>query len=163
MNSKSEILKYGSIAGLAAGFAMFVPMMILTKGLGVAPFQMPPSAALLVSFDFPPIPGGPILHFLYGVFWAVLFFAYFKQPYTLKQALGLSLLMWILMQVVMAPLIGWGLFGTGAANLDGTPLALGSTPKYLLVTVVFHLIYGVVLGLIAKWFNRSQQTEKASA
>ena len=160
MDAKSAILKRGSIAGLAAGFVMFVPMMILTKGLGVAPFQMPPSAALLFSFDLPPIPGGPILHFLYGIFWAVLFFAYFKQPYQLKQALGLSLLMWILMQVVMAPVIGWGLFGTGASHLDGTPLALGPTPKYLLVTVVFHLIYGVVLGLVAKRFNRNQQAEK---
>ena len=159
MDFTTENFKRSGISGVVAALVMFIPMMILTKGLGVAPFEMPPSAALLYSQGMPPMPGGPVLHFVYGIFWAVLFFAYFKKPYTLKQALGLSLLMWLIMQLVLAPLIGWGLFGTGAGYLEGTPLALGPTPKYLLVTLVFHLIYGLVLGLMAKRYNKNQPQE----
>lgn len=163
MDFATENIKRGGIAGLVAALVMFIPMMILTKGLGVAPFEMPPSAALLYSQGMPPMPGGPVLHFLYGIFWAVLFFAYFKHPYTLKQAFGLSLVMWLIMQLIMAPLIGWGLFGSDAGHLDGNALALGPTPKYLMVTIVFHLIYGLVLGLMAKRYNDAATSQKPAA
>lgn len=53
---------------------------------------------------------------------------------TIGNGLALGVFLWLLMQVAVLPLIGWGLFGTAV-----TPAIAGAT-------LVLHLIYGGVLG-----------------
>ena len=52
----------------------------------------------------------------------------------LSKGLGLGLFLWLVVQVAVLPLLGWGLFGTAV------------TPKIAVATLVLHLIHGGALG-----------------
>lgn len=57
------------------------------------------------------------------------------DPVTVKKAVGLSLALWIIMQIIVLPFIGWGVFGSAI------------TPKIAVATLILHLVYGFVFGI----------------
>jgi uncharacterized membrane protein YjjP (DUF1212 family) len=59
------------IAGLIGGVIMFIVLMLGTNQ-GFAPFNIPPSAAFLVSLGISPNPLAPILHFAYAALGSVV-------------------------------------------------------------------------------------------
>ena len=143
-----------STAGFIAALIMFALMYVGINVTGIAPFTIPPSAALFVKVLGLSVPTAKILgllmHFTYGIFWSIVLLAIFWDRTSVGKGVGLSLGLWLLMMLVHSPIIGWGFFGFGA---DATGvLELGSAPKYLLLTLVLHLIYGVVIGWVnSKW------------
>ncbi len=72
-------------------------------------------------------------HLAYGGIWAALL-TQVTDRITIWKDLGLGVFLWLLMQVVVLPFIGWGLFGATI------------TPKIAAATLVLHLIYGALVG-----------------
>lgn len=154
--SKANILRSGA-AGLIAGIVMFIPMVYLVKIAGAAPFNIPPSAALLKSLSLPHQPPiAPILHFLYGIAAAIVFVALFQNNLTLFKALAFSGVMWLILMLVFSPIIGWGVFGTADTSNLPQALQLGAKPKFIIVTLVMHIIYALVMGYSAKKLVREE-------
>jgi len=67
-----------------------------------------------------------------GVFGALLARLYPEAG--LREGLGLGVLLWLVMEIVVLPVLGWGFFGAAI------------TPKIAVATLVLHLIYGATLG-----------------
>ena len=142
---------------------IFIVMMVGINVTGIAPFHMPPSAAFLTAIHMPVKPLAILLHFGYGFFWAAAAYAIFKDKLNIKNAVALAVIVqWlILMQLVFSPIIGWGILGLKAGSLPpDAPLALSSTGKYIVMTLVLHVVYGVLNGwLIPKWVKRPSSEE----
>lgn len=159
-----QYLKAGTV-GLVGSLIIFIVMMIGINVTGIAPFNMPPSAAFLTALDLPAKPLAIILHFGYGFVWAVIAYILFKDNLNVKNATAIAVgAQWlILMQLVFSPIIGWGIFGTNAGSLPAdAPLALTSTAKYLVVTLVLHIVYGLLNGwLIPRWVAKVPQPATA--
>lgn len=150
-------LKSGS-AGILAALIMFAVMYLGIHVTGVAPFQVPPSQAFLISVlgltqDLAG-PLGLLAHFGYGAFWSIVLLALFWDRTSIGKGIGLSIGLWLIMMLVMSPMIGWGYFGFGAKEMSRDVLALGSSTKYVLITLILHLIYGAVIG----WANSRWMT-----
>lgn len=114
-------------------------LMLVGMGTGAAPMPEPIPRAIVTAIFGSGLPQPAIVglalifHLGYGGLWgAVLVRA--APPVTVAKGLGLGALLWLLMQLVVLPLLGWGLFGTGV-----TPAIAGAT-------LVLHLVYGFVLG-----------------
>jgi ABC-type multidrug transport system permease subunit len=67
-----------------------------------------------------------------GVFGAAL--ARFYPEAGIREGFGLGVLLWLVMEIVVLPVLGWGFFGAAI------------TPKIAVATLVLHLIYGGTLG-----------------
>lgn len=130
---------------------MFLIMMPLIK-TGVAPFNLPPSAAALKSLGLPTQPLALIAHFGYGTFWSIVLVAVFKEQTDVIKGLGLAGLLWLFMMLVHSPMIGWGLFGTADTSNLPEVLQLGSTVKYLVSTFLLHVFYGLIIGGLNPWW-----------
>lgn len=141
---------------IAAGFGATLILsfiMIIKASMGLMPAMN--AIALLTHMAHqmlgtPPAPAiGWILHFLIGsVLWGLAFLALIpvlpgKTP--VPKALSFSVLAWLLMMLVLMPLAGQGLF----ALHIGIPAAIA--------TLVLHLIWGAVLGLIYQWLGAARQ------
>ena len=74
-----------------------------------------------------------ISHLAYGGVWGALL-AVWTPDVTIEKGLALGAGLWLLMQVAVLPLLGWGAFG------------LSVTPAIAVATLVLHLIYGGTLG-----------------
>lgn len=152
MPTFNDVVKAG-IAGLISGIVMFVPMLYLVYGAQVAPFNIPPSAAFAeaLGINFAP-PVAPILHFGYGILGGIVYLLLFRNSLTLTNALVLSGVMWLIMMVVYTPIIGWGFFGFGGGQdlPPSDPMHLGPALQYIAVTLVFHIIYAVILWLAVR-------------
>lgn len=139
------------LAGMIGSLIMFIIMILGINVTGFAPFNLPPSAAFLVSLDFYAGPLPLIVHFGYGAFWSVVLLAIFKEQTTTGKGLGLAMVLWLILMVIYGPIIGWGFFGFGSEQLASTDqLYLGSAPKYLIVTLLLHVVYGLIIG----WVNK---------
>jgi hypothetical protein len=151
----NQIIKAG-VVGLIASLVMFVLMQIGLQ-TGMAPFQVPPSAAFLIKFGIPHMPLALIGHFLYGAFWSIILVALYKEGTSIGKGIGIALVLWLIMMLLISPIIGWGVFGMGERPdqelyQEGAKLFLEQGPKYIVVTLVLHLIYGLVIGwLNPKW------------
>lgn len=133
--------------GIVAALLMFVAMMVGIHVTGIAPFQMPPSAAFLETLGLNVGPLALVVHFGYGAFWAVVLVAVAGPSPDVKSGLGLATGLWLFMMLVLSPLIGWGIFGTAAGSQPAdSALYLASTPKYVVMTLALHVLYGVVVG-----------------
>jgi len=72
-------------------------------------------------------------HLMYGgVFGAVL--ASLTQPVTVWKSIVLGIVLWVVMQVLVLPLLEWGIFGTAI------------TPTIAAATLILRLVYGITLG-----------------
>lgn len=76
------------------------------------------------------------MHLGYGAFWGGVLAALTRRI-TIVRGLALGVALWLIMQVVVLPFLGWGLFGAA------------QKPKIALATLVLHLMYGGVLGALA--------------
>lgn len=127
---------WGVVATLAMSALMIVGLLT-----GMAPMPKPIPAAIVGKLTGGGLPQAAtmalavVLHLAYGGFWGGVFAA-FTRPVTLWRGIGLGVALWLIMQVVVLPFLGWGLFGTA------------QTPKIALATLVLHLVYGATYG----WF-----------
>lgn len=136
--STSPSLLDGFLWGLSATIAMSV-LMLIGMGTGMAPMPEPIPRAIVTGLFGSGLPQlavmalAVVLHLGYGGIWGAGL-AGIARPVTLTKALGLGAGLWLIMQVIVLPLLGWGLFGTGI------------TPAIAVATLVLHLVYGGVLG-----------------
>lgn len=145
-------------AGATGALGSLIILVVMIVGIevtGFAPFNLPPSAAFLKALGIPPEPLAVIAHFVYGIAWAVILYALFESKTDILRGLGVAVVIqWlVLMQLVYSPIIGWGVFGAAAGSLPpDAPLALTSQAKYIVLTLVLHVIYGGLNGwLIPLW------------
>lgn len=132
------------IRGFGWGVAATVVMsafMLLATATGVSPLPQPIPAAIAQGLlgegrPAPLIMGFAIVtHLGYGGIWGAVLAAT-VQPVTLTRGLVLGVGLWLLMQIIVLPLLGWGLFGTAIS------------PRVAIATLVLHLIYGAALGWV---------------
>jgi hypothetical protein len=71
----------------------------------------------------------------------------------------LSIILWLIMMVIYSPIIGWGFFGFADTSDLAQKLQLEHGPKYLVMTLVLHLLYGLVIG----WLNAMWKTGNETA
>lgn len=128
----------GFLWGAGATVVMSIPMLIGTA-TGVAPMPEPIPAALVTlifgSGLAAPLKMGlaVVSHLAYGGVWGALL-AVWTSEVTIGKGLALGTGLWLLMQVAVLPILGWGAFG------------LAETPAIAVATLVLHLIYGGTLG-----------------
>ena len=141
----------GALGSLVISIVMFVGIHVT----GVAPFNMPPSAAFLEAIGLPVQPLALIGHFVYGIVWAIILLALFGEKTDVWRGIGVAVVaQWlVLMQLIYSPIIGWGVFGVNAGTMPAdAALALNSMPKYVILTLVLHIVYGALNGwLIPRW------------
>jgi len=153
-----------AVVGALGSLIMFLFIMFGIHGAGVAPFNLPPSAAFLekIGLNAGPLPA--LVHFGYGAFGSIVLVALYDRDVSIGKGLGLATGLWLLMMIVYSPIIGWGFFGFGGAGhglSTDDPLYLGSPVKYVVATLVLHLIYGSIIGgLNPAWigFEDPEQT-----
>lgn len=159
-------IKAGTVGALGSLIIMAV-MMVGIEFTGFAPFNLPPSAAFLKALGIPPEPLAIVAHFVYGIAWAVILYALFEHRTDIVRGLGLAVIVqWLfLMQLVYSPIIGWGVFGAAAGSLSPEdPLALASQMKYIVLTLILHVVYGGLNGwLIPMWIGRNRATAGAAS
>lgn len=136
--------------GVVATLAMSA-LMILGLVTGVAPMPRPIPAAIVGNVTGGALPRpalmatAAILHLGYGAFWGGAL-AVMSSRITLGRGLALGVGLWMIMQVIVLPYLGWGAFGTAR------------TPRIAVATLILHLVYGGTLGALA---DRSSSTGEA--
>lgn len=138
-----------AVVGALGSLVMFAFIMFGIHGAGIAPFNLPPSAAFLeiLGLNVGPLP--LLVHFGYGATWSLVLVGLYGRDTSLGTGVGLAFGLWLLMMIVYSPLIGWGVFGFGGAGhqlAPSDPLYLGSPVKYVVATLVLHVIYGAIIG-----------------
>lgn len=124
--------------GVVATLAMSALMLAATAG-GMSPMPKPIPAAIMgkilgAETARPVLMAAAIVaHLGYGAFWGGVLAASTRRV-TVWKGLGLGVALWILMQLVVLPFLGWGAFGTAV------------TPKIAGATLVLHLVFGATLG-----------------
>jgi len=124
--------------GVGATVAMSIPMLI-GMATGVAPMPEPIPKALVTLIFGAGLPTPLVMalsagsHLGYGGFFGAVLARLFPEA-GLWTGLGLGVVLWLVMEVVVLPILGWGLFGTAI------------TPAIAVATLVLHLIYGATLG-----------------
>lgn len=141
----SQILQRGALWGALATLVMTL-IMLTGMGTGIAPMPEPIPKALaelvlgvvLGSVTTPVATiTGMLAHFGYGAGAGVLYGFLFEQNTNWQTGLTWGAVLWLIMQLAVLPLLGWGLFGLA---ITGFP------PKIAVGTLVLHLIYGGILG-----------------
>ena len=141
------------VVGLIGSLIMFI-LMQLALSSGVAPFNVPPSAAMVKTLGFSAKPLALIVHFLFGAFWSLIFVLIFNKTISTTKGLIFSFIPWLIMMLIFSPIIGWGVFGTADTSNLPEALQLGTPVKYIIATLVLHLIFGVTIGYgNTKWVN----------
>ncbi len=138
------------ISGLLATLAMDISMNGIMYLFSLAPTNIHPAAAFLYNLGIENQFLSPTLHYSYGTLWAFVFA--FENDISVKRGLQLAGILWLFMMLVYSPIIGWGFFGIGNAELlePSHPLYLKSTLDYLFVTLTVHFFYGLTLGISSK-------------
>lgn len=131
--------------GLLATLVMTL-IMLTGMGTGAAPMPEPIPKALAELFlgALLAAPSGPVVmvtgmavHFAYGAAAGGVFGLWFGGWRSWKGGLLWGTILWLIMQVAVLPLLGWGAFGIGVT---------GFPPKIAAGTLVLHLVYGFLLG-----------------
>jgi hypothetical protein len=126
--------------GVVATIAMSALMILgVITGLSPMPAPIPEAVVSKVFGEGFPRPLIMLLaagtHLSYGgVSGAVL--AALTRPVTVWKGLGWGVLLWLIMEVVFLPFLGWGFFGVAI------------TPRIAVATLILHLVYGATLGLL---------------
>ena len=131
-------LKKGIKWGLLATLSMTVIMLIgmITK---ISPMPAPiPVALVKMAFGELPKPAlmgiGMLAHFIYGGVAGLVFTLVIKNKVNIWKGLGWGIFLWLGMQLIFLPLLGWGIFGSAIS------------PKIAVATLMLHLVYGSTLG-----------------
>lgn len=138
MDPRPRRLVRGLGAGVAATIAMSALMMAgMASGTAPMPEPIPLALVHLVLGEglsrALAMPLGALAHLAYGGLWGAVLAAAFREV-SLPKGLALGLLLWLGMQLVVLPVLGWGLFG------------ISVDPRIAVATLVLHLVYGGVLG-----------------
>jgi len=131
-------IKAGLISGLVATIALSIIMLVKTK-MGVMPELN--AIKMLAGMMGSSLIMGWIAHFMIGTFvWGILFAMLVnKLPGgVIISAILFSIGAWLMMMVGPMPMAGAGLFGMNLGMM--APVA----------TLMLHIIWGVVLGLVYK-------------
>jgi len=140
------------LTGAVASLVMAVIMSVLIQQ-GIAPFKLPPSAAFSHRLGLSPQPTGMILHFVYGMVLSLIFVYLFRQSVNLTKGLMYAVVVWLVMMVAISPIIGWGAFGWEAGQGKQASIHyLASMPRYLVATLLLHLVYGAIIGWLNGWW-----------
>ena len=131
-------IKKGALYGLLGTLFMSL-IMLIGMGTGISPIPEPIPAAiakgLLGDLSKPVIMVFAVItHFGYGAFWGAVLFYWLKERGTIWLGLGWGVMLWLIMEIIVLPLLGWGVFGSAI------------TPKIAIATLILHLIYGGTLG-----------------
>lgn len=124
--------------GVVATVAMSV-LMILGMLSGRAPMPAPIPAAIVGQLTGGGLPQPALMavaalsHLAYGGFWGGVLAAS-TRPVTVMKGVGLGVVLWLLMQVIVLPFLGWGLFG------------VSQTSMIAVATLILHLVYGATYG-----------------
>ena len=125
-------------------------IMIIGKLTGIAPMPKPIPLAIVVEIlgkeTVKPLLMGLaiIFHLGYGGFWGAVL-SQITQTVTIKKSLLMGFALWIIMQLIVFPFLGWGVF------------AMEITPKIAVASLILHLLYGGILG----WgLSRKQKMKK---
>lgn len=143
---QAKLLK-SAVVGMIGSLLMFLVMMFAIHGAGIAPFDLPPSAAFLEKLGINVGPLPLLVHFGYGATWSVVLVYLFQEETDLMKGLLFAGGLWLFMMVVYSPVIGWGFFGFGGADIArDSKLYLEPGPKYAVATLLLHVLYGIVIG-----------------
>jgi hypothetical protein len=114
-------------------------LMLLGVATGMSPMPKPIPLAIVSTIFGEGIPR-PVLmivamlaHLAYGGFWGAVL-AVAAPPVTIGKGIGLGIFLWLVMQMIVLPLLGWGIFGMKAA------------PAIAIATFGRHLVYGATFG-----------------
>jgi uncharacterized membrane protein YagU involved in acid resistance len=142
------------VIGILATFAMDITMNALMMLFGLSPTNIHPAGAFLYNLGIDIKYLSVLLHYSYGVLWALVFVYAFERQFSMLKALLFAGVLWLFMMLVYSPVIGWGFFGFGNAQLlqNTHPLYLSSTIDYIVLTISVHLAYGGSLGFLSKKF-----------
>jgi hypothetical protein len=123
--------------GIVATIAMSI-LLVIGYLSGLAPMPEPIPKAVVTTVLGSGIPQPLIIgaHLLYGAITGLVFVA-IAQPATLEKGLSYGIVLWLIMDLLVLPFIGWGIFGTAI------------TPRIAVATLVLHLVYGTTIGLVA--------------
>jgi len=154
----------GAGAGLVSSLALFLIMLVTVEVLGVAPFNLAPSAAFLEALGWNDTGLAPLSHSVYGIIWALILVAMFGSGVTVGKAVGVAVgAQWLLFMVIYAPAMGWGGFGVGGpeqAVRPNAPMHLGSPTKFVAMTLTLHVLYGAINGwLIARFQGKAESIQ----
>ncbi len=143
----------GMMAGFVATIALSV-LMVLKGMMGLMPHLNVIHMLARMAHGYMGMPATPalgwVLHFLIGsVVWGLAFaFLFSRLPGASAVIKGLvfGVLAWLLMMILPMPMAGAGFFG----------LKMGLMAPVM--TLILHLIYGVVLGYVYGLLNKSPTT-----
>ena len=129
----------GVMYGLV-GTAIMSIFMMLVMIMGFAPLPEP-FPFMVIKVMFSPIESVLLLvtitiiaHFVYGSFWSAVFVSLFPEG-RLGSGIAWGVFLWVVMNIVWLPFIGMRYSAT-------------LKPDISLITLLFHLIYGVTLGYL---------------
>ncbi len=155
------------LVGVLGSLVMFLLMMLGIHGTGIAPFNLPPSAAFLEQLGLNTGPLPLLVHFGYGATWSLVLVGLYGSDVNVRRGIYLATGLWAFMMLVYSPLIGWGVFGIGGSGhtlAASDPLHLGSTAKYVVATLLLHLVYGSIIGgLNPAWIRFEQSSTRSTA
>lgn len=151
MDSKLALKSF--LSGIIGGLVFYAGMQWLLSS-GFAPFNISPTNAFLrelrISDHYLPA----IVRLLFGALMAMVLGILYGPNINTGNGISLGFSLWLLMMLALSPIVGWGVFGVGDAGfLDKTDIFyLEPGWAYPLITLLLHLIYGLVCGvLITKW------------
>ncbi len=155
------------LVGVLGSLVMFLLMMLGIHGTGIAPFNLPPSAAFLEQLGLNTGPLPLLVHFGHGAIWSLVLVGLYGSDTNARRGIYLATGLWFFMMLVYSPLIGWGVFGIGGSGhtlAASDPLYLGSTAKYVVATLLLHLVYGFIIGgLNPVWIQFEESSTRSTA
>lgn len=135
---RNPYIKQGFLYGLLGTLTMSIIMLIgMASGMSPIPEPIPLAIAkgLLGSIAKPLLMVFAIItHFGYGAVNGAILGYLFKEKCSIWYGIGWGVFLWLIMELVVLPLLGWGVFG------------LAITPAIAVATLILHLIYGATLG-----------------
>ncbi len=119
-------------------------VMVPALKFGISPLPKPLGLAFAETLlgRTLPLPIGLLFHVVYVTFWSAAYVALLRNHLSLRNALLLALMLWILVLIVFFPFVGWGLLG----------LTIG--PKLIVASLVPHVLYGVFLWGLCRFVFR---------
>lgn len=132
-------LKQGLLGGIIATVVMTM-LMLAAPMMGMPDMNI---GNMMANFLDIPVWLGWAMHLMIGIFWALVYVFLVKDRLIVSPAIKgmlFALLPWILMQLMVMPMMGMGVFSANAPN-----------PFMMVVGIMMgHLVYGLVLGLSTK-------------
>lgn len=135
--------------GVGIATAIFLSaVMIPALKLGISPLPKPLGLAFAETIlGGPlPLPVGLLFHVAYVTFWSVAFVTLFRDSLSLRNALLLGLVLYILVLAVFFPVVGWGFLG------------LAVSPKLIVASLVPHVLFAVFLWGLCRLAFRPRAT-----